>query len=115
MKGNYLEAEKLIDCLKAVINQQKIPANDILMNWELFFKTADFHHVSNMVYYTVMGMKQGIPPGVAEPVCGPLQKGCSGGGAVQEPCGSRALELRSERHSCDGSGRRHISRLLSHA
>ncbi len=61
MKGNYLEAEKLIDCLKAVINQQKIPANDILMNWELFFKTADFHHVSNMVYYTVMGMKQGIP------------------------------------------------------
>lgn len=42
MKGNYLEAEKLIDCLKAVINQQKIPANDILMNWELFLKQQIF-------------------------------------------------------------------------
>lgn len=61
MKGNYLEAEKLIDCLKAVINQQKIPANDILMNWELFFKTAGFHHVSNMVYYTVMGRSREFP------------------------------------------------------
>lgn len=62
MKGNFPEAEKLIDCLRAVINQQKIPQNDILLNWELFYKTADYHHVSNMVYYAVLGMQPAIPP-----------------------------------------------------
>lgn len=38
-----------------------------------------------MVYYTVMGMKQGIS-GVAERFAVRYRKGCSGGGAVQEPC-----------------------------
>lgn len=61
MKGNYLEADKLIDCLKAVINQQKIPQNDVVLNWELFYKTADYHHVSNMVYYAVLGVSPALP------------------------------------------------------
>lgn len=61
MKGNYLEAEKLIDCLKAVINQQKIPQNDVALDWELFYKTADYHHVSNMIYYAVLGMRPALP------------------------------------------------------
>lgn len=61
MKGNYLEAEKLIDCLKAVINQQKLPQNDYSIDWELFYKTADYHHVSNMVYYAALGMRPSPP------------------------------------------------------
>ena len=61
MKGNYPEAEKLIDCLKAVINQQKLPSNDVGLNWELFYKTADFHQISNMVYYAALGIHPSLP------------------------------------------------------
>lgn len=74
MKGNFLEAEKLIDCLKSVINQQKIPANDVELNWELFYKTADFHHVSNMVYYAVLGMQPAVPQEWASRFAGRYRK-----------------------------------------
>lgn len=58
--GQYVEAEMLVGFIRDVVNQRKIVENQPI-NWELLYKTADYHNVANLLYYAVLRMHQDIP------------------------------------------------------
>mgnify|MGYP001031957995 FL=1 len=60
--GNYYETEQLIVMLEAVINSHKAFRNVKLFHWESVFRIAEYHEVTNMVYFAILGMDIRIPP-----------------------------------------------------
>lgn len=59
--GSYYETEQLVVMLESVINSHKAFQNVKLFHWESVFKLAEFHDVTNMAYYAVLGMDFKIP------------------------------------------------------
>ena len=57
----YYEALQLIRMLEAVINQHKVYSDKKLFHWDSVYKTAEFHRVTNMAYYAVLGMETKMP------------------------------------------------------
>lgn len=57
----YYEAQQLIRMLEAVINQHKVYGEKKLFHWDSVYKTAEFHRVTNMAYYAVLGMESKMP------------------------------------------------------
>ncbi len=59
---NYYEAQQLVRMLEAVINQHKVFGDRKLFHWDSVYKTAEYHHVTNMAYYAILGMDVKLPP-----------------------------------------------------
>lgn len=60
-RGNqYVEARRVVELLKCVINQSRIAENRPT-NWEQLFRVAEYHHVANILYYALLRMKQEVP------------------------------------------------------
>ncbi len=61
VRGNqYVEARRVVELLRDVLNQSKIAENRPT-NWEQLFRTADYHNVANILYYAMLRMRQDIP------------------------------------------------------
>lgn len=60
-KEAYYEAQQLVRMLEAVINQHKLYGDRKLFHWDSVYKTAEFHRVTNMAYYAVLGMEAKMP------------------------------------------------------
>ena len=59
--GSYYETEQLVVMLESVINSHKAFQNVKLFHWESVYRLAEFHEVTNMVYYAILGMDLKIP------------------------------------------------------
>jgi len=58
--SQYVEARKVIELLRNVLNQSRVAENRPF-NWELLFKTADYHNVANILYYALLRLRQDVP------------------------------------------------------
>lgn len=59
-RDQYVETRKLVGFLRDIINQRKIVENQPI-NWEVLFKTADYHNVANLLYYALLRLHQEVP------------------------------------------------------
>lgn len=65
-RETYHEAQQLIRMLEAVINEHKPYVERVVVHWDSVYKTAEFHRVTNMAYYALLGTETKIPPASRE-------------------------------------------------
>lgn len=55
------ETHYILTLMKAVLNNEILMDIRVDHDWSFLYKVSEYHHVSAMVYYAVLGKKRGIP------------------------------------------------------